>query len=1331
MGEYQDMTENRNLDQMSGRVSGDAGGTGLDPLTGLMQMHAFVDTMGEWRKRARNAETDGELVVLYLDLVQFRMINIRYGLALGDAFLREVGRVLSDVFPDGVVAHLEGDHFAVLTDTRHLDEKIDEARERIQKASPSRTECSIGACVWDDYALKPETVCSRARMASDENRRRVRTYFSYYTYTPEIGNRMETAAYVVSHVDEAIQKGWIVVYYQPIVRALSNQICGMEALARWQDPERGLLPPVAFIGPLEEAQQIWKLDLCVIRQVICEIAERSRRGVPEIPVSINLSRMDFFSCDIFREIEALVQQYDVPRRMLHIEVTESIMTSSEHAILQALDEFRGAGYEIWMDDFGSGYSTLNLLKDYTFDLLKMDMAFLRNDSKRSRDIIASVIHMDKKIGIRTLAEGVETEEQAEFLKKSGCEKLQGYLFGKPMPFDEMLKNSIGRGLGIESAKQKVCYDALGHVNFMTDIPLAIVEYRDGAFHILFMNDPALQLIHRDGFSDLQELEHNVNDSNNVASRELLKVGRYAVQFGTDGEVNTPFKGKERLLQYRLLGSYDNNHLFAVRIYDRTPAEGMQSSKSQLLMNILYFYRYVYSMDLGNMTIQSLRFTKASKEQSHAVPIRDDAGHYSALLPAVFLADQKRYDAFLRPETLKSRLEQAEYGMVQGVFRTRNASGRFVWMSHKILLVPNADGKQLLYVISMTDVKGASMIQEGLGDSYDALTDAPTASRRSNSAEQKAELWDDLMLHIPLPLFWKDSDRRFLGASRSFLDYYGFASLGEILGKNDEDMGWHPNNEPYQVDEKQVMSSGTTHHNVPGRCIAKGVSRDIFATKWPTYHDGRISGLMGYFLDKAFLPGEQKDAGHILSPDMAAGLRTASQFMDDLVAYESDYQLNQKDFGIVSVWIPELLRISSNYGHSAMYAVVRACSHVIAEAVGHAGSSAYVGVGQIVVVTPYVSTEEIQEKAQRIREGIDAIRQVEGVPCSLYAKVRVIYTEEAAKLRSKVMEPLYHIEKTGDETEADRGASRADENRMLKTLMDAMPVGCYILRPDHTVLYWNHEAERLLGFSASEMQGKRCVDMPLGCSFTSGAHIPGSHCPAIIAMATGQSKSMEMFMRQKNGKDLLIRNTLVPLKDSNGKVNELVAFFTPLTADIYDQGVVQTIYETATRDPLTCLPGRKFMEVCLEEAMEIYQRTDQPFAVLFADVNNFHDINNVYGHAAGDDLLRKFGIALRKNGRKADKFCRWGGDEFVGLLHLRQAEDIKGAAKRFLELAHKCEIEEQGQKICCRASIGITVVREGDTIRSLVARADRYMYQAKKRQGDQLVTDYNADEAGQD
>ena len=294
---------------------------------------------------------------------------------------------------------------------------------------------------------------------------------------------------------------------------------------------------------------------------------------------------------------------------------------------------------------------------------------------------------------------------------------------------------------------------------------------------------------------------------------------------------------------------------------------------------------------------------------------------------------------------------------------------------------------------------------------------------------------------------------------------------------------------------------------------------------------------------------------------------------------------------------------------------------------------------------------------------------------------------------------------------------------LLQLLDEMPIGSYIIRPDHTVVYWNPEAESLLGFTSEEMCGRKCIDMPLGCSFASGGRIQGQFCPAVVAYRTGRSSSLQMFMRRKDGSDLLVRNVLMPLKDQDGRVTQLLSFFFPLADKDYDSTMLRDLYEMATRDALTCLPGRKYMEACLQEEMEKFKRTGNPFAVLFADMDYLHEINNTHGHETGDKMLKEIGLMLRRNSRKADRFCRWGGDEFVGLLQLKQLEDIKSAAIRLKTAAEKCEIEVRGRKISCQTAIGITVVRDDDTIRSLVDRADRYMYEAKKIVGNQIVTDF--------
>jgi diguanylate cyclase (GGDEF)-like protein len=223
----------------------------------------------------------------------------------------------------------------------------------------------------------------------------------------------------------------------------------------------------------------------------------------------------------------------------------------------------------------------------------------------------------------------------------------------------------------------------------------------------------------------------------------------------------------------------------------------------------------------------------------------------------------------------------------------------------------------------------------------------------------------------------------------------------------------------------------------------------------------------------------------------------------------------------------------------------------------------------------------------------------------------------------------------------------------------------------------------------------------------------------------------MFMRAKDGNDVLIRNTLAPLKDGEGRIQRVVSLFVPLADGDYEHGLVKQIYEVATRDPTTCLPGRKYMESCIDDALELYHRTGRQFAILFVDVDNLHYLNNNYGHVVGDKVLRAFALALRKYGRKTDDFCRWGGDEFVGILRLRSAEDVKGASRRFARIAKKGRVSEGGQEIDCQVSMGMTVVRDEDDLKSVVARADRYMYEAKRHHANRIVTDFDAGVFGQE
>ena len=270
--------------------------------------------------------------------------------------------------------------------------------------------------------------------------------FDYLQYDSKMHDHFNLIQYIVSHIDEAVKNEWIVAYYQPVVYSKDNKLCGVEALARWIDPKYGFLNPGVFIEALEDAHLAYKLDLAML-EIVCRNMRRVLdKNETIVPTSINFSRADFSIVDVPEEVSRITKKYNIPTEYLHIEITESALLDEQVDLVDAMRRLKEKGFALWLDDFGSGYSSFDTLKDYEFDVIKLDMSFLKNfeENKKAKPLIESILNLAKMIGLRTLCEGVETEAQAEFLNKSGCERLQGYLFSKPITYEE-LNDGIEKG----------------------------------------------------------------------------------------------------------------------------------------------------------------------------------------------------------------------------------------------------------------------------------------------------------------------------------------------------------------------------------------------------------------------------------------------------------------------------------------------------------------------------------------------------------------------------------------------------------------------------------------------------------------------------------------------------------------------------------------------------------------------------------------------------------------------------------------------------------------------------------------------------------------------
>ena len=283
-----------------------------------------------------------------------------------------------------------------------------------------------------DRDESPSLDCDHARYACST----IKKHFNklIVEYDESMDKDFKIKRYVINNLNKAIENGYIMPYYQPVVLAKNGKICGAEALARWIDPEYGFMSPAAFVPTLEEYHLIHKLDMYIMECVCRDLKLAREENHPLIPVSINFSRLDFELTDPVAELNECIQKYGITKDQIHVEITETAFADSGKKIQDAMEQFRKQGYALWLDDFGSGYSGLNVLKDYNFDMMKIDMKFLSkfSENQKTQPILTSIITLAQKIGMQTLTEGVETEDAYRFLQEAGCQRLQGYLFGKPM-----------------------------------------------------------------------------------------------------------------------------------------------------------------------------------------------------------------------------------------------------------------------------------------------------------------------------------------------------------------------------------------------------------------------------------------------------------------------------------------------------------------------------------------------------------------------------------------------------------------------------------------------------------------------------------------------------------------------------------------------------------------------------------------------------------------------------------------------------------------------------------------------------------------------------------
>lgn len=435
-----------------------------DYMTGLPVMSYFFELAEAGREAI--VRSGGQAVLLFLDLCGMKYFNAKHSFAEGDRLIQTVARTLIRFFSNENCCHVGGDHFMVYTKEEGLEELLQQLFYECRMLNGGNSlPMRVGVYPERLEDVPVQVAADRAKIACDALRNTFESRFNYYNKS--MTEDSERRQYILSNLDRAIAEQWIQVYYQPIVRAVTGKVCDEEALARWIDPDRGFLSPADFIPFLEDAGQIYKLDLYVLEQVLVKMKKIQGAGLYVVPHSINLSRSDFEVCDIVEEIRQRVDRAGISREKITIEITESVIGSDFDFIKRQIARFQSLGFPVWMDDFGSGYSSLDVLQSVKFDLLKFDMSFMRklDEGENGKIILTELMRMAGALGVDTVCEGVETEQQVCFLREIGCSKFQGYYFCKPVPTEVILeRNRKGIQIGYENPAEADYYESVSRIN---------------------------------------------------------------------------------------------------------------------------------------------------------------------------------------------------------------------------------------------------------------------------------------------------------------------------------------------------------------------------------------------------------------------------------------------------------------------------------------------------------------------------------------------------------------------------------------------------------------------------------------------------------------------------------------------------------------------------------------------------------------------------------------------------------------------------------------------------------------------------------------------------
>lgn len=774
-----------------------------DSLTNLYNQRAFQEQV----EQRLVQDTHREYGIINIDIEHFKLFNDWYGTKQGDDLLRYIGKQIHAICAqyDGIAARIGGDDFmmlvpCVICNEAWLEEEI---IHWMQNYAPDTKFMPTGGIyILEDRSMPVTLMCDRASLALSSVKGNYAKRVAMYSH--HMKQKLQNEQEVLFGVKYGLEHKEFEVYYQPQCSARTNRILGAEALVRWNHPGKGMLPPNEFIPILESSGFISQLDYYVWEEVCAFLHARIQAGKRVVPVSVNVSRIDIFQYHIKEVFLNFIEKYELPVSLLEIEITESAYSENFNQLIQAVEELREAGFTVLMDDFGSGYSSLNMLKDIEIDILKIDMKLLDLNEKsmeKGSGILESIIQMAKWLGLRIIAEGVERKEQVDNLLNLDCEYIQGYYFYRPMPqseFTALLENEDKvdtRGL-LAKRLPSIQLDDLFHKDITSEAMLsnilggiAIYEVSDdGQLEIKMVNDKYYRMTH---CNPVDLCERGKMIIKQVYPEDLSIIW----DIFDRAEKSSALGASGTFRRYRLSGELMWMHLHAFYLRKQGNKKVFYGSVTDYSENMDLQKKIMTLLDTMPGNILEFRVKDG---------VLIDKQIISAGLAENFGYPKEQYQQYLGDERGWAFLHEEDLGRIQSIIqhpetwgreisfecRAKAQDGHTIWIEQHIRLVDQEEGA-LIYNSLCTDITKIKMQEEELRESQGVLenllgirlAEQSTSFMAQENRKQALSLLRDAMNGGMMGCYCEASYPLYF-ANKEFLAMLGYQSYEELYEQID-------------------------------------------------------------------------------------------------------------------------------------------------------------------------------------------------------------------------------------------------------------------------------------------------------------------------------------------------------------------------------------------------------------------------------------------------------------------------------------------------------------------------------------------------------------------